>query len=69
MFCVLWVLKLGLHAPAMGTLARVISNERATLASVLIVFIIVLVMAATSTHMFERTRQPEMFRNTPSAMW
>ena len=41
-FCILWVLKLGVHAPAMDTLARVISNERATLASVLIIFIIVL---------------------------
>src|SRR5476651_1415248 len=44
-FCVLWVLKLSSHAPAMGTLARVISNERATLASVLIIFVIVLVAA------------------------
>jgi voltage-gated potassium channel len=68
-FCVLWVLKLGLHAPAMGTLARVISNERATLSSVLIVFVIVLVMAATSTHMFERSRQPELFGNIPAALW
>ena len=33
-FCVLWILKLSVHAPAMNTLARVIANERATLASV-----------------------------------
>ena len=68
-FCILWVLKLGEHAPAMSTLARVISNERATLASVLIIFIVVLVMAATSTHMFERSQQPEQFGNVPAALW
>src|SRR5438093_6173720 len=28
-FCLLWVLRLGLYAPAMETLARVVSNERA----------------------------------------
>jgi hypothetical protein len=33
-FCILWIMKLGLHAPAFGTLARVISNERAPIASV-----------------------------------
>ena len=41
-FCILWILKLGLHAPAFGTLVRVISNERAPIASVLIVFAILL---------------------------
>ncbi len=68
-FCILWVLKLGEHAPAMSTLARVISNERATLASVLIIFIVVLVMAATSAHIFERSQQPEQFGNVPAALW
>ncbi len=68
-FCILWVLKLGLHAPAMSTLARVVANERATLASVLIIFIIVLVSAATATHLFERGGQPDVFGNIPSALW
>jgi len=68
-FCVLWVLKLSSHAPAMGTLARVISNERATLASVLIIFVIVLVAAATSTHFFERAGQPAQFGNIPASLW
>lgn len=68
-FCILWVLKLGLHAPAMGTLARVISNERATLASVLIIFMIVLISAATATHMLERDGQKDVFGNIPAALW
>ncbi len=68
-FCILWILKLSVHAPAMGTIARVISNERATLASVLILFIIVLVAAATATHFFERSRQPELFGSLPASLW
>jgi len=68
-FCILWILKLGLHAPAFGTLARVVSNERAPIASVLIVFAILLMMAATAAHMLERERQPEAFGSLPGAMW
>ena len=68
-FCILWILKLGVYAPAMTTLARVISNERATLASVLIIFIIILVAASTATHMFERGGQPEQFGSIPAALW
>ena len=68
-FCILWILKLGIYAPAMSTLGRVIANERATLSSVLIIFIIILVTAATAVHMFERTGQPEQFGNIPAALW
>jgi voltage-gated potassium channel len=68
-FCILWVLKLGLHAPAFGTLARVVSNERAPLASILILFGIVLIIAATGAHMLEREKQPDQFGNLPGAMW
>lgn len=68
-FCILWILKIGLHAPAFGTLGRVISNERAPIASVLILFVILLLIAATAAHMFERARQPEQFGSLPAAMW
>jgi voltage-gated potassium channel len=68
-FCLLWVLKLGLYAPAMETLTRVISNERATLASVLIIFVIVLVAAGTATHLLERTGQPVAFGSVPASLW
>lgn len=68
-FCILWILKLGVHAPAMGTLARVVSNERAALSSVLIIFLIVLVAAATATYFFERDGQPQLFGDLPSALW
>jgi voltage-gated potassium channel len=68
-FCVLWILKVGLHAPAFSTLARVVSNERAPIASVLILFAILLMIAATAAHMFERVKQPEQFGSLPGAMW
>lgn len=68
-FCILWILKLGLHAPAFGTLGRVISNERAPIASILIVFAILLMAAATAAHMFERLAQPKAFGDLPNAMW
>jgi voltage-gated potassium channel len=68
-FCILWVLGLTRHAPAMGTLARVISNERATLTSVVIIFIMVLIVAATGAHIMERSGQPKAFGNLPDALW
>lgn len=68
-FCILWILKLGLHAPAFGTLGRVISNERAPITSVLIVFAILLMSAATAAHMLERQGQPQAFGSLPNAMW
>jgi voltage-gated potassium channel len=68
-FCILWILKLGLHAPAFGTLMRVVSNERAPLASILILFAIVLMIAATGAHLLERVKQPAQFGSLPGAMW
>jgi len=68
-FCILWVLGLSTHAPAMGTLARVISNERATLTSVAVIFVMVLIVAATGAHIMERGGQPKAFGNLPDALW
>jgi voltage-gated potassium channel len=68
-FCFLWILKLSLHAPAMTTLARVAANERGVLASVLVIFLTVLVIAATATYLLERHGQPELFGSIPAALW
>jgi voltage-gated potassium channel len=68
-FCILWVLGLTRHAPAMGTLARVISNERATLTSVAVIFVMVLIVSATAVHLLERGTQPKLFGNLPDALW
>ncbi len=69
LFCILWVLGLTRHAPAMGTLARVISNERATLTSVLVIFVMVLIVSATAMHIVERVGQPKLFGTLPDALW
>ncbi|HSI02409.1 MAG TPA: cyclic nucleotide-gated ion channel [Reyranella sp.] len=69
LFCVLWVLKLSIHAPAMSTLLRVMSNERASLTSVVIIFIMVLISAATLAHLLERDQQPKLFGSIPDALW
>lgn len=68
-FCVFWVLKLSFHAPAMNTLMRVIANERATLASVVIIFVMILITAATLAHILEREQQPTVFGDIPGALW
>jgi voltage-gated potassium channel len=53
----------------MNTVVRVIANERASLASVVIIFIMVLVTAATLTHLLERHEQPQLFGSIPDALW
>lgn len=68
-FCVFWVLKLSIHAPAMTTLSRVIVNERATLASVVIIFLMVLIASAATVHILERNSQPALFGNIPQSLW
>lgn len=68
-FCLLWIFKLSSHAPAMGTLGRVIVNERATLASILIVFSIVLIAAGTAAHILESGVQADRFGTLPDALW
>lgn len=65
-FCLLWILKLSSHAPAMGTLARVIANERATLSSILIVFFMVLVGAATGTTCWNIRSSPTSSATCPT---
>ena len=68
-FCILWVLGLTRHAPAMETLSRVISNERATLTSVVVIFVMVLIVSATGVHIMERAGQPRQFGTLPDALW
>jgi voltage-gated potassium channel len=69
LFVVLWILKLGIHAPTMSTLLRVMSNERASLTSVVIIFLMVLITAATLAHVLERDQQPKLFGNIPDSLW
>ena len=69
LFGLVWVLKLVRYTPAFDLLVRVIRNERAPLASVLLAFLIVLLLAATGAYLFERDVQPATFGSIPAALW
>lgn len=68
-FCLLWILKLGTHAPAAAVLMRVLSNERNTLAAIAVIFLSVLVSSATLAHIFERDGQPAAFGTIGASLW
>jgi voltage-gated potassium channel len=65
----IWVFKLVRYTPALDMLVRVIRNERAPLASVLLAFLIVLLLAATGAYLVERDVQPATFGSIPAALW
>ncbi len=69
LFATLWLLKLARHAPGLARLARVISLEAKPLASVLIIFIMVLFFSAAALHLFERAGQPATFGSLSSSLW
>lgn len=65
----LWLLKLTALVPGFALLGRVISLEARPLASVLVIFVIVLVLAATALHILERGGQPQRFGSLPLSLW
>ena len=68
-FVMLWVLKLATHAPGVELIARVVRNERSALGAVMVLFVIVLMSAATLVHLLEGANQPEAFGSIPASMW
>lgn len=68
-FVILWVLKLGTHAPGVGLIARVAYNERRSIGAVLVLFVITLMSAATLAHFAEEAAQPQAFGSIPASMW
>lgn len=69
LFGVLWILKLGRHAPRLGLLGRVLRRARAPILSVFFAFLIVLVGSATLAYLIEGPRQPDHFGTIPDALW
>ena len=69
LFAIFWLLKLARHSPGLARLSRVISLEAKPLASVLVIFIIVLFFSGTAIHLFERAGQPEAFGSLSSSLW
>jgi voltage-gated potassium channel len=68
-FVLLWVLKLGTHAPGVNLIARVARNERQALSAVAVLFVIVLLSGATLAYFAEQETQPQAFASLPASLW
>ena len=69
LFGVLWLLKPARDIPGLSQLRRVVSREAGPLSSVLVLFLIVLFMAAAIVYVLERDAQPQGFGSLPAALW
>jgi voltage-gated potassium channel len=65
----LWVLKLIRFVPGIALLRRVIAHEARPLASVLVIFLIILVFASVCLYLLEASAQPERFGSLPKSLW
>jgi len=65
----LWLLKITTFVPGLSLLGRVISLESRALASVFIIFLIVLLFAAVALHVLEGAGQPDKFGSLPLSLW
>ncbi len=65
----LWLLKLAPVVPGLSLLGRVIEQEARPLASVFVIFLIVLLLSGVALHVLERAGQPEQFGSLPRSLW
>ncbi|MFA6267833.1 MAG: cyclic nucleotide-gated ion channel [Pseudolabrys sp.] len=65
----LWVLKLATAVPGLSLLGRIVRLEARPLASVFVIFLIVLTLAGVALHLIEGPAQPDKFGNLPMALW
>ena len=65
----LWILKLAQDSPGFAQLGRVFVTEARPLASVLVLFLIVLVLSSAAMYLIERGAQPAKFGTLPHALW
>lgn len=66
---IIWLLKTVPGIPGLRQLRRVLTREAGPLSSVLVLFLIVLFMAAALAHLMEREAQPVAFGSLPAALW
>jgi voltage-gated potassium channel len=69
LFAAFWALKLGQDSPGFAQLGRVFVLEARPLASVLVLFLIVLFLASAAMHVIERQDQPAAFGTMPASLW
>jgi len=65
----LWLFKLAVFVPGLSLFLRVILLESRALASVVVIFLIVLLLAAVALHVIEGAGQPEQFGSLPQSLW
>ena len=65
----LWLLKLAAIVPGFSLLGRVVALEARPLASVLVIFLIVILLAGAALHVLERAGQPDKFGSLPLSLW
>jgi voltage-gated potassium channel len=68
-FRLLRLLKLARYSPALGSLGRVIADERRALIAALLIMMALLLVTSTAIFYAEHTAQPEKFASIPNAMW
>jgi voltage-gated potassium channel len=65
----LWVLKFAQNSPGFAQLGRVFVLEAKALASVFVLFVIVLFLSSAVMYVIERDQQPGPFGSLPAALW
>ncbi len=66
---VFWMLKVVPGIPGLRQLRRVLVLESRSLLSVLVLFLLVLFLAAVAVYFLEREAQPAAFGSVPAALW
>jgi voltage-gated potassium channel len=69
LFVIVWALKYIRQSSGSRVLLRVLRRSFPALVSIVTVFFVILLMAATLSYLLERHAQPEAFRSIPHALW
>jgi len=69
LFAIVWALKYIRQSSGLSLLLRVMRRALPALVSVVTVFFVILLIAATLAYVFEREAQPNAFSSIPHALW
>ena len=69
LFAIVWALKYIRQSSGLTVLLRVIRRAAPALVGIVTLFLVVLLIAATLSYLFEREAQPEAFGSIPRALW
>ena len=69
LFGSLWILKLAQNSPGLAQLGRVFVLEARPLASVMVLFLIVLFLTSAAVFVLERDEQPRVFGTLSASLW